>query len=84
MYYFVLLNVKNEVNGPTQQAIDWINQVRERAKLADLKLADFPTANKLFEQIANVERPRSLAVSSVVASTSCAGVSSIVPIVYSS
>jgi hypothetical protein len=32
---------ENEVNGPTQQAIDWINQVRERANLADLKLADF-------------------------------------------
>ena len=47
---------ENEVNGPTQQAIDWINQVRQRAGLADLKLADFPTADKLFEQIANVER----------------------------
>ena len=49
---------ENEVNGPTQQAIDWINQVRERANLADLKLADFPNANMLFEQIANVERPK--------------------------
>ena len=49
---------ENEVNGPTQQAIDWINQVRERAGLADLKLADFPTKDKLFEQIANVERPK--------------------------
>ncbi|MCH3970167.1 MAG: RagB/SusD family nutrient uptake outer membrane protein [Prevotella sp.] len=49
---------ENEVNGPTQQAIDWINQVRERVGLADLKLADFPTADKLFEQIANVERPK--------------------------
>jgi hypothetical protein len=49
---------ENEVNGPTQQAIDWINQVRERAELADLKLADFNTADKLFEQIANVERPK--------------------------
>jgi hypothetical protein len=49
---------ENEVNGPTQQAIDWINQVRERAGLADLKLADFPSADKLFEQIANVERPK--------------------------
>jgi hypothetical protein len=47
-----------EVNGATQQAIDWINQVRERAGLADLKLSDFPTADKLFEQIANVERPK--------------------------
>jgi starch-binding outer membrane protein, SusD/RagB family len=49
---------ENEVNGPTQQAIDWVNQVRERANLADLKLADFPNANMLFEQIANVERPK--------------------------
>jgi len=46
------------VNGPTQQAIDWINQVRRRAGLADLKLADFGSADKLFEQIANVERPK--------------------------
>ena len=49
---------ENEVNGPTQQAIDWINQVRQRAGLADLKLSDFNSADKLFEQIANVERPK--------------------------
>lgn len=49
---------ENEVNGPTQQAIKWINRVRERANLADLNLADFNTADKLFEQIANVERPK--------------------------
>ena len=49
---------ENEVNGPTQQAIDWINQVRTRAGLANLKLSDFNTADKLFEQIANVERPK--------------------------
>jgi len=49
---------ENEVNGPTQQAIDWINEVRNRANLADLKLADFNSADKLFEQIANVERPK--------------------------
>ena len=49
---------ENEVSGPTQQAIDWINQVRQRAGLVGLKLADFPTADKLFEQIANVERPK--------------------------
>ncbi len=48
---------ENEVSGPTQQAIDWINQVRGRAGLAGLKLADFATADALFEQIANVERP---------------------------
>ena len=50
---------ENEVNGPTQQAIDWINQVRNRAGLANLNLSDFSgNANKLFEQIANVERPK--------------------------
>ena len=49
---------ENEINGPTQQAIDWINQVRSRAGLANLKLADFDSADKLFEQIANVERPK--------------------------
>jgi hypothetical protein len=49
---------ENEVNGPTQQAIDWINQVRNRAGLANLNLSDFNTADKLFEQIANVERPK--------------------------
>ncbi len=49
---------ENEVNGPTQQAINWINQVRNRANLADLKLSDFNSKDKLFEQIANVERPK--------------------------
>lgn len=49
---------ENEVNGPTQRAIDWINEVRNRAGLADLRLSDFNTADKLFEQIANVERPK--------------------------
>ena len=51
---------ENEVNGPTQQAIDWINQVRNRAELASLKLSDFDSKDKLFEQIANVERPKEL------------------------
>ena len=49
---------ENEVNGPTQQAIDWINEVRNRAQLASLKLSDFGSKDKLFEQIANVERPK--------------------------
>ena len=50
---------ENEVNVPTQQAIDWINQVRNRAGLANLNLSDFSgNADKLFEQIANVERPK--------------------------
>src|SRR5574344_1255384 len=50
---------ENEVNGPTQQALDWINEVRRRANLNDLNLSDFAgNADKLFEQIANVERPK--------------------------
>ncbi|MGM9711429.1 MAG: RagB/SusD family nutrient uptake outer membrane protein [Prevotella sp.] len=49
---------ENEVSGPTQQAIDWINQVRTRAELPELKLSDFNSKDKLFEQIANVERPK--------------------------
>jgi hypothetical protein len=49
---------ENEVNGPTQRAIDWINQVRSRAQLNGLALADFNSKDKLFEQIANVERPK--------------------------
>ncbi len=49
---------ENEINGPTQTAIDYINQVRRRVALPDLQLADFPTADALFEQIANVERPK--------------------------
>ena len=48
----------NEVSGPSQKAIDYINEVRNRAGLADLALADFTSADKLFEQIANVERPK--------------------------
>jgi starch-binding outer membrane protein, SusD/RagB family len=49
---------ENELNGPTQTAIDYINLVRERVALKDLKLSDFPSADALFEQIANVERPK--------------------------
>ena len=49
---------ENEINGPTQTAIDYIDQVRERVALPDLKLSDFPSKDALFEQIANVERPK--------------------------
>ena len=49
---------ENEINGPTQVAIDYINEVRRRVALEDLQLSDFPSANHLFEQIANVERPK--------------------------
>ena len=49
---------ENEVNGPTAQAFSWINQVRNRAGLANLDQSKFDTKDKLFEQIANVERPK--------------------------
>jgi hypothetical protein len=49
---------ENELNGPTQIAINYINEVRNRVALEDLELGDFPTADHLFEQIANVERPK--------------------------
>lgn len=48
----------NELNGPTEDAIKWINMVRKRAALPELKLSDFTSADALFEQIANVERPK--------------------------
>ena len=49
---------ENEISGPTAQAIEWINMVRRRAHLKDLNLSDFTSADALFEQIANVERPK--------------------------
>jgi hypothetical protein len=47
----------NEVSGPTDEAIGYINQVRNRAHLASLPTTGW-TADDLFEQIANVERPK--------------------------
>lgn len=49
---------ENEVNGVTDKAIGYINQVRERADLKPLSTSDFASADELFEQIANVERPK--------------------------
>ena len=50
---------ENEVNnGPTANAYKWINAVRNRAGLADIDQSKYNTADKLFEYIANVERPR--------------------------
>ena len=49
---------ENEINGATQTAIDYINIVRRRVALKDLKVSDFPSKDALFEQIANVERPK--------------------------
>ncbi|MBR4688104.1 MAG: RagB/SusD family nutrient uptake outer membrane protein, partial [Bacteroidales bacterium] len=47
----------NEIDGPTAEAIGYINEVRKRAGLAGLPTTGW-TADKLFEQIANVERPK--------------------------
>jgi len=49
---------ENEVNGPTANAFKWIDRVRSRAKLANLDQNRYNTKDKLFEQIANVERPK--------------------------
>jgi len=49
---------ENEVSGPTDNAFKWINVVRKRAGLANLDKTKFDTKDKLFEQIANVERPK--------------------------
>ena len=48
---------ENEVNGPAN-AIQYIDKVRARVALAPLDPTKFDTADKLFEQIANVERPK--------------------------
>lgn len=48
---------ENEIIGPTANAFNWINKVRNRAGLVDLNQTEFDTPDKLFEQIANVERP---------------------------
>lgn len=75
MYCYVLPSARTK-STVTQQAIDWINEVRNRANLADLELEDFNSADKLFEQIANVERPKEFDANSDEASTSSAGDSS--------
>ena len=49
---------ENEVNGPTANAFKWIDAVRNRAGLANLDQTKYNTQDKLFEQIANVERPK--------------------------
>ena len=48
----------NETGGRTEDAIKCINKVRKRAHLANLNPDDFRDPEKLFEQIANVERPK--------------------------
>ena len=49
---------ENEINGPTADAFKWIDKVRNRAQLANLDQSKFNTKDLLFEQIANVERPK--------------------------
>lgn len=41
----------NEVNGPNQESIDLINEVRDRAGLEDLNLSDFSTKAELRSHI---------------------------------
>jgi len=59
-YSDVLLRAAECANelGDRATAIGYINQVRDRVKLPLLDVADFPSADALFEQIANVERPK--------------------------
>ncbi|MBR1522778.1 MAG: RagB/SusD family nutrient uptake outer membrane protein [Bacteroidales bacterium] len=49
---------ENEINGPGTDAFKWINRVRNRVALANLDESKLNTKDKLFEQIANVERPK--------------------------
>jgi hypothetical protein len=41
----------NELQGPNQESIDLINQIRERAGLNDITLADYPTKETLRDHI---------------------------------
>ncbi|MDR8392414.1 RagB/SusD family nutrient uptake outer membrane protein [Aliifodinibius sp. S!AR15-10] len=41
----------NELNGPNQESIDLINEIRDRAELNDVSLADFANKEELRDQI---------------------------------
>ena len=41
----------NELNGPTQESVDLINQVRTRAGLPDMVIADFPNKDAMNDHI---------------------------------
>lgn len=41
----------NELNGPNQESIDLINQIRERANLTDIQLSDFSSKEELRNHI---------------------------------
>lgn len=43
----------NELNGPNQESLDIVNQIRNRAGLESLSLANFPAKEKLRDQIMN-------------------------------
>lgn len=63
-YSDVLLRAAECINEVTRNAdsiataVEYINKVRRRANLADLDPNNFKDQDKLFEQIANVERPK--------------------------
>ena len=61
-YSDVLLRAAECINEDPKEnkaeAIGYINQVRQRANLKPLDPKDFTDTEKLFEQIANVERPK--------------------------
>ena len=46
----------NQLNGPNSESIDLINQIRNRAGLEDIQLADFGTKDALIEQILKERR----------------------------
>ncbi|SHJ81106.1 SusD family protein [Tangfeifania diversioriginum] len=46
----------NQLNGPNSESIDLINQIRNRAGLEDIQLADFDTREALVEQILKERR----------------------------
>lgn len=43
----------NELNGPNQESVDLVNQIRNRAGLGSVNLSDFPSKEALLEQILN-------------------------------
>ncbi|MGQ8337472.1 RagB/SusD family nutrient uptake outer membrane protein [Sunxiuqinia sp. A32] len=46
-----LAEAQNELNGPTQEALDLINQVRNRAGLADITLSQFSSKDELRDHL---------------------------------
>ena len=58
MYCYALPSARTKSTVLHSKLSTGLNEVRNRANLVDLKLEDFNSADKLFEQIANVERPK--------------------------